>query len=66
MIRPKVLLDADVVLMEKMDKLCIDARQPGALGLLPDGKPTRADAREFKACAPSIYGQTKHALNLSQ
>jgi hypothetical protein len=38
---------------------------PGELGLLPDGKPTRADAQEFYACAQSIYEQTKHALNPS-
>ncbi len=63
---PKVPLDADVVLIEKMDKLYIDARYPGELGLLPDGKPTRVDAQEFYACAKSIYEQVKRALNPSQ
>jgi len=63
---PRVPLEADVVLIEKMDKLYIDARYPGELGLLPDGKPTRADAQEFYACAKTIYEQTKHALNPSQ
>jgi HEPN domain-containing protein len=61
-VRPKVPLDADVVLIEKMDKLYIDARYPGELGLLPDGKPTRADAQEFYACAQSVYRQAKQAL----
>jgi HEPN domain-containing protein len=63
---PKVPLDADVVLIEKMDKLYIDARYPGELGLLPDGKPTHVDAQEFYACAQSIYEQTKQALNPGQ
>ncbi len=61
-VRPKVPLDADVVLIEKMDKLYIEARYPSELGLLPDGKPTRADAQEFHACAQSIYQQVKRAL----
>lgn len=63
---PKVRLDADVVLIEKMDKLYIDARYPGELGLLPDGKPTRADAQGFYDCAKSVYGQVKQALNPGQ
>lgn len=61
-VRPKATLAADVVLIEKMDKLYIDARYPGALGLLPDGKPTRVDAQEFYDCAKSIYGQVRHSL----
>ncbi len=39
---------------------------PGELGLLPDGKPTHADAQEFYACAKSVYEQTMHALNPSR
>jgi HEPN domain-containing protein len=61
-VRPKVPLEADVVLIEKMDKLYIDARYPGELGLLPGGKPTQADAQEFYACARSIYEQVEQAL----
>ena len=58
----KVPLDADVVLIEKMDKLYIDARYPGELGLLPDGKPTPTDAQAFYGCAKSIYKQAERAL----
>ena len=61
-VRPKVTFEADMVLLEKMDKLYIDARYPGELGLLPYGKPTRADAQEFYDCAKSIYGQVKKTL----
>jgi HEPN domain-containing protein len=61
-VRPKVPLDANVVLIEKMDKLYVDARYPGELGLLPDGKPTCADAQELYACAQSVYQQVKQAL----
>lgn len=31
----------------RLDQLYIDARYPGNLGLLPDGAPSIADAREF-------------------
>jgi HEPN domain-containing protein len=61
-VRPKVIFDADVVLIEKLDKLYIDARYPGELGLLPNGKPTRADARQFYEFATSIYEQVKRML----
>jgi HEPN domain-containing protein len=62
-VRPKVTLAADVVLIEKMDKLYIDARYPGELGLLPDGKPTQADAQRFYECAKSVYEQVKDILS---
>jgi HEPN domain-containing protein len=65
-VRLKVTLAADVVLIEKMDKLYIDARYPGELGLLPDGKPTRVDAQEFYDYAKSIYGQVKQSLSDEQ
>jgi HEPN domain-containing protein len=65
-VRPKVTLAADVVLIEKMDKLYIDARYPGELGLLPNGKPTRADAQQFYDCAKRIYEQVKRILDPGQ
>ena len=61
-VRPKLTLEADVVLVEKLDKLYIDARYPGELGLLPDGKPTRTDAQQFYDLAKGIYEQIKRAL----
>jgi HEPN domain-containing protein len=33
--------------LHRLDQLYIDARYPGNLGLLPDGAPCIADAREF-------------------
>jgi HEPN domain-containing protein len=61
-VRPKVTLEADVVLIEKLDKLYIDARYPGELGLLPDGKPTQADAQQFYDVAKSVYEQVRGVL----
>lgn len=55
-------LVADDDLTHMVDKLYIDARYPGEFGLLPDGKPTCADAQEFYVCAQSVYRQAKQAL----
>jgi HEPN domain-containing protein len=65
-VRPKAAFEVEVVLIEKLDKLYIDARYPGELGLLPDGKPTRADAQQFYACAKSIYEQVERVLKLGR
>ncbi len=62
-VRPKMTVDADVVLIEKLDKLYIDARYPGELGLLPDGKPTHTDAQQFYDCALSVHKQVKRVLD---
>lgn len=40
-----VSVDEDV--LDKLDKLYIDARYPSELGFLPYGKPTIGDAKEF-------------------
>ena len=39
--------DIDINLLQTLDSLYIDARYPGDLGLLPDGKPSREDAKSF-------------------
>jgi HEPN domain-containing protein len=55
----KLKTDVDIVIIEKLDKLYIDARYPADLGLLPDGKPTIEDAEEFYASARYIYKSVK-------
>lgn len=54
-VRNHIEIDVDIVLIEKLDKLYIDARYPGDLGLLPDGKPTIEDAEEFYSLGKSVY-----------
>ena len=61
-VRPKVTFDVDVVLIETLDKLYLDARYPGELGLLPNGKPTREDAQRFYLFAQSLYEQIRRLL----
>lgn len=48
-------LKNDTQLIEELDKLYTDARYPGDLGLLPDGKPSLESAKTHFALACSIY-----------
>jgi len=48
-------LNSDFIGM--LDKLYIDARYPGDLGLLPQGKPTLEDVDEFYRFAESVFNQ---------
>ena len=45
-----------------MDDLYIESRYPGDLGLLPNGKPTIADAEEFYNFAKEIFEKVKNIL----
>jgi len=48
-----------------INELYIDARYPSDIGLLPDGKPTVDDAKEFYAFARYIFETTCNYLNIS-
>ena len=56
---PKVLRHLEfsfpLDLLEDLDKLYIDARYPGDLGLLPNGKPTVDEAKSFLELAEQIH-----------
>lgn len=55
MVKDELKCDLDTDLLTDLDALYIDARYPGDLGLLPDGKPTLANAREFYDLARKIF-----------
>lgn len=61
-VRDLISRQADVDILTDLDDLYVHARYPGELGLLPRGKPTRADAREFHDCARSIHDQVMAKL----
>ena len=48
-------LDIDEETLLKVNELYIDSRYPGEFGLLPNGKPTLEDGREFYQFARDIY-----------
>ena len=48
--------------LDTLNKLYIDSRYPGELGLLPHGKPTTADAKDFFDFACEIYDKVNAIL----
>ena len=42
-------------MLDKLNALYVDARYPGEFGLLPDGKPTIVEAKEFYEFAKYVY-----------
>ena len=63
-IQDKITHKIDIILLEKLDKLYLDARYPSELGLLPDGKPAQDDAREFFRIASSTRNHIFNILNI--
>ena len=60
--RDLISIEVDSSVLTDLDDLYIESRYPGELGLLPSGRPTLADVREFFDVAKSIYNQVEHAL----
>jgi len=61
-IRPHIQSELDLEIIKTLDKLYINVRYPGDLGLLPEDKPTLTAAQEFYQFAKDIYQQVEHAL----
>lgn len=52
----------DLDILDTLNKLYIDSRYPGELGLLPYGKPTIEDAKNFFSFACKIYEKVNTIL----
>lgn len=61
-VRTRVEIEADPRIVEMLDKLYIDARYPGNLGLLPNGMPSLVLAEKFQALARAVYREIKSKL----
>lgn len=48
-------IDVKMDIIEELDKLYIDSRYPGELGLLPHGQPTVEEAAEFYRTAERLH-----------
>ncbi len=57
------VIDAELDLLEDLDKLYVDARYPADFGLLPDGKPTVVEAIAFNELAIYIHNKIKSVLS---
>jgi HEPN domain-containing protein len=62
LVKDLISIDVDMGVLTDLDDLYIESRYPGELGLLPTGKPTLADAREFFEIAKSLYDQISREL----
>lgn len=58
------LLITDEELLDDINDLYIDSRYPGSFGLLPNGKPSLEDAKEFYEFALDIFNQVCTILNI--
>lgn len=56
------LNSAEADLVSALDGLYLDARYPGALGLLPEGKPTGHEVRTFLEFASAIFRRSKEIV----
>jgi len=52
-------------LVRVLDELYIESRYPGEFGLLPHGKPTLQDAKEFYGFAQEVFNEVCILLNIS-
>jgi HEPN domain-containing protein len=55
-------LDADTTIPNLLDQLYTDARYPNEFGLLPDGKPSLAEAAGFDAFGRDLFERTQKIL----
>ncbi|MBD3308786.1 HEPN domain-containing protein [candidate division KSB3 bacterium] len=53
-------------ILQKLNTLYIDSRYPGEFGLLPDGKPSLEDAKEFYQFAQDIHASVSAMLSRVQ
>jgi HEPN domain-containing protein len=61
-VKEKVVLNLEKDILILLDQLYIDARYPGELGLLPEGKPNLKEAQIFFDFAKDVYRAIKKEL----
>jgi HEPN domain-containing protein len=54
-----ITVTIDFEMLVLLDQLYIDSRYPGELGLLPNGKPTLPEAKEFCSFGELLFSATK-------
>lgn len=62
LVKDHITMEIDLVLLEKLDKLYVDSRYPGNLGLLPNGKPSLKDTKKFYIFSNDIYSSIEQYL----
>ena len=62
LVKQFIQIDISLDILKLLDSLYITSRYPVEFGLLPDGKPSVEEAKEFYNFALSIYEQVKKIL----
>lgn len=52
----------DLDMLDRLNQLYIEARYPGELGLLPEGKPSQKEAQHFQQFARRMYDHVRDHL----
>lgn len=63
---PITLAEVNDDILIILDELYIESRYPTEMGLLPNGKPTLKDAREFYLFAKNIFNQVCTLLEIKK
>lgn len=58
-VKEKISLSINTDLLILLDQLYIDARYPGELGLLPNGRPSISEAKEFYILGRQLFKAAK-------
>ncbi|MEA2011902.1 MAG: HEPN domain-containing protein [Verrucomicrobiota bacterium] len=66
LVKNEIQLNMDKNILIDFDDLYIEARYPGNFGLLPNGKPTKADAETFYKFAKDIYDKVELLVKNSE
>jgi len=61
-----MIKNSNTQIVNKLDKLYIDSRYPSEFGLLPYGKPTLEDAKEFYGFALDIFDTVCNILEIEK
>jgi HEPN domain-containing protein len=61
LVKDKIAVPVDTDLLIILDQLYIDSRYPGEMGLLPNGKPSVTESKQFFFFAQSIFDSAKSA-----
>jgi HEPN domain-containing protein len=59
-----LLLDQDM--LDRLEAVYIESRYPGEMGLLPYGKPTEKEAKQFYDFAQHFYEQVQTVLEIDE
>ena len=62
LLEPHLSLSLDQDMLDRLEAVYIESRYPGEMGLLPYGKPTEKEAKQFNRFAQQVYDQIQSTL----